>query len=399
MVEELPRGIKRGVMDKLAARKLRIIEMKHEEDGDLGVKRIVYRKALAGKKEKGKSKDRISAFIVKAYESAILIQLGKFIGLIPEGAWEIEKEFQYTGTEIIWVEKSEFKTRWGLGDIYLQDNIKVKAHGSLVVRISDVKNFVMNVVSGRTDISTKHIHQFILEHVNQSFKDVLGTFTISDVIRSRESIRQKVHTKLFDLLAHWGIEVINLEVEGFVLPKEFDELGSMAMEKMLDGAGSNQERERMKEEIEKLKIQGELEAQRRALEGDKRDYMRDQDYKDATAGYENAKYIAGAKQVEGGVDVELLEKTSKAMVAGDVARIEVTGDKVAKIVGAQASVDEKNREKHREKKAKIRSEIAELKAKLDKFDDLIADGKITQEVYKMRVQRIEKDLRALENKL
>lgn len=399
MVGEIPRGISRSLKDKVLGKKLKIAEMMHETSADLSEKRVVYRLALTGKKEAGKKQEKVTAFIVKAYESGILLQLGKFIGIIPEGVWEIEKEFQFTGTEIIWVDKTEFKTRWGLADIYLKDNIKVGAHGSLVVKISDPKNFVLNVVSNKQIVDRAQVDKFIFEHVGQTYKDILGDFSINDVIRSRDMIKQKVNAKLYDLLTHWGIELINMEIEGFKLPEEFEEIGQISMETSLEKQKAISDRGRMKEKIETLKIQSELEGKKREIEADRKGFEREQAVIDSKIGYEKAKYDAGAKHIDGTVSVELLEKEQKAKVAGDVAKIEVTGDKIAKIVEAQAGVDKSQEDLKRERQQKIKKEISELKEKLNQFDNLLAEGKVSKDIYKMRVSRIEKDLKALESKL
>jgi regulator of protease activity HflC (stomatin/prohibitin superfamily) len=399
MVGEIPRGIRRSITDVLSGKKIRIVEMVHEEAVDLSEKRIIYRLALAGKKEKDKKRERISAFIVKAYESAIMLQLGKFIGVIPEGLWEIEKEFQYTGTEIIWVDKTEFKTRWGLADIYLKDNVKIGAHGSLVVKISDPKNFVLNVVSDKQMVERAQVDKFIFEHVAQTYKDVLGEFSINDVTKNRDLIKQKVNAKLYDLLSHWGIELTNLEIEGLKLPEEFEEIGQIAIKSSLEKRKVVSERDLMKEEIETIRIKSDLEAEKRALEAEKKSFERDQEILDAKAGYEKAKHVTAAKEMEGRVSVELLEKEEKAKVAGDVAKIEVSGEKVAKIVEAKARIDKKEEEIKKEQENRIKKEITELKEKLNQLDDLLAEGKVSQDIYKMRVTRIEKDIKDLENKL
>ena len=113
MVEELPNGIRKTFKSKLTSKKIKIAEMVHETSRDLAEKRIVYRLALASKHEQNKKEEYITAFVVKGYENAILVQLGKTIGVLNEGIYDIDKGFQYTGTEIIWVEKTEFKTKWG----------------------------------------------------------------------------------------------------------------------------------------------------------------------------------------------------------------------------------------------------------------------------------------------
>jgi hypothetical protein len=363
MASEIPNGIHKTALDKLIKKKIKIAEMAHDDSSDLSEKRIIFRRPLVGKHEEGKVEDRISAFVIKGYENAIIIQLGKTIGTIREGVYEIDKDFQYTGTEIIWIDTTEFKTRWGLSDIYLKDNIKIGAYGSLIVKIFNPKNFILNIVSGKHIVNRKDVDNFIFEHVVQTYKEILGEFTIDDVIRNRETIKQKEQAKLYDLLTHWGIEVINLEIEGFKLPVQYEDLGNIVME-------------------------GKIKAGKKTQIKEDKAFDREQGVLDAQAGYEKAKMEAETKKVKGEVETELLEKESVAKVAGEV-----------KIIRAKGEVEKELEEKREQKNQQIRREIAELKQKLDKFDDMLAEGKITQEIYKMRVIRIEKDLKELESKL
>jgi len=52
-----------------------------------------------------------------------------------------------------------------------------------------------------------------------------------------------------------------------------------------------------------------------------------------------------------------------------------------------------------EKKALLKEEIQELKEKIDKFDELLISGTISEDIYKLRVNRIETRLKDLEDKL
>ncbi|MFX0070201.1 MAG: SPFH domain-containing protein [Candidatus Hermodarchaeota archaeon] len=265
MDDNIPEGIQRTQISKLAKGKkeVKIAEMIHESSTDLSEKRVVYRLSFAGNNEL----EKYSVFVVKGYETAILIQLGQFAGIIPEGIWKIDKKFLYSGTEIIWIDKTEFKTRWGLTDIYLKDNIKIGAHGSLLLKIKDPKNFVLNIVSSKQVVEKDQVDDFIYELVTQSYNEVLGEFTIDDVIRNRQNVKNLVSEKLNGFLKHWGIELINLEVEGFKLPEEFDKIGEIEMVSKVQKLEKIKERDLLKEDIETSKLRKELKAIKKEQEG------------------------------------------------------------------------------------------------------------------------------------
>ncbi len=261
MTEEIPEGIKNVQIAKLLKDKkdARIAEMLHETSQELSDKRIVFRLPIAETDDKGKIINFYQAFSVKGYESAIIFQLGQYAGIIPEGLWQISKDFIHSTTEVIWIDKTEFKTKWGATNIYLSDNINIGAFGSLLLKVSNPKDFVLNVVSGKQLIEKTQVDKFIFDLVVQTYKEVLGGFTIDEVIRNRDDIKEKTFWKLKDFLAHWGLEVINLEVEGFKLPPEYEELGKIAMTTKIKQAEKTSERDLFKLDVETTKLKKELE--------------------------------------------------------------------------------------------------------------------------------------------
>ena len=86
--------------------------------------------------------------------------------------------------------------------------------------------------------------------------------------------------------------------------------------------------------------------------------------------------------------------------------MELEANRDIKISQTKAGIDiDKQKEldlhkKNAQKKRKqLKRKIEELKQKLNKFDDMIAEGKISEDIYKIRVNRIENELKNLENKL
>ena len=101
------------------------------------------------------------------------------------------------------------------------------------------------------------------------------------------------------------------------------------------------------------------------------------------------------KAIEGNVDVDILEKEVKAKVSGDVEIIKAKGEEAVKLAEAESRKSKLDELKLKETESKI----AELKEKLTQFDDMLAEGKISEDVYKIRINRVEKELKDLEHKL
>ena len=435
MVEQLPDGIKRSLKDKLMKKKVTIAEMVHKDSENLDDKTIVYSRKLTGEKENGKEGDRITAFVVKGYESCILIQLGRTVGLLPEGFYEIDKNFQFSGTEIVWIDITEFRTKWGLSNLYLKDNFKIAAHGILLVKISDPRKFFLNVVSGKKLVDKEDVDKFIFDFVVQTYREVLGECTVQEVMKNREDIKQKVQAKLYDLLDHWGISLINLEIIGLKLPEKFEKLSDLAIDKQIqkeklsterealeqnlemdslkDTVASRKKERKLDEELQLMDKKKKLAKKEIELTSIEKTFDREQSILDAQTDYEKTKYEILTEKGLGDVKTDLLGKQEEAKVSGDARMLKLNtekditlakigAEKDVKIARAKAKMDDEDelQKKGLEKKRKeVKKEIAKLKEKLDKFDDLFAEGKISEDTYKLRINRIEKELKDLEEKL
>ena len=276
MSEEIPEGIRKTQIMKLLkkSKDAKIAEMVHETSQDLSEKRIVYRLPIATTDENGKVIDYYPAFSVKAYETAIIFQLSQFVGMINEGLWEFETDYIHPTTEVVWIDKTEFKTRWGATDIYLKDGIKIGAYGSLLLKIIDPKNFVLNVVSSKKIVEREQVDKFIFDVVVQSYKEVLLEFIVEDVIKNRDMIKMKVLWKLKDFLSNWGISIENMEIEGMKLPDRYKEIEEIVITTKIKQAEHVGQRTILKEDIETLKWKTELERVKKIYEENKVLYER-----------------------------------------------------------------------------------------------------------------------------
>jgi len=290
-ITELPQGLKKGLMDKLKKRKANIASMRHEEGADLGDKRIVDRKALA-------EDETIDAFTVREYETGILLQLGRFMGQVPSGLWEVQEELQVTGTEIIWVDMTDFKIRWGFGGAYTKDKKKVGANGEMVLHVNNAQNFVMKIVSSKKVVERDQIEEFLLGQITTVMRVLFKDFMIDDLLGERETFQNVARAKLADTFVPWGLEMVNFEVLGFQLPEEYEQM--------------NKDESGFERDIAKTKQQLELEKQQLEIERMKRDFARDDRVAEAEADMvANSRRTKGAKSDESTLEKELKDLESK----------------------------------------------------------------------------------------
>lgn len=308
-------------------------------------------------------------FAVKDYEKALFYNKGELIGVLGGGVYEFEKKAKIKGTEIVWVDTSFIDIPWGIpqsNGIPTKDGIFIGLHGDLRLKIYDAKIFYNDVVAGKSNWSANNLKEWIMSLLNSSLRDIFKNYQAKQVVlEERERVINLITSKVSEEFMRYGLELETFNIIGVKAPEGTEKLFEVEREK---GKISN--------ELEILKLKEDLEAQKMEMESTKKEYRRKEDILDSKW------------------EVEKTKLKAEAAVAGEAKLMEIHGDKAIKIAeitsGTNSKMGEKNQIQHR---------IAELKAKLDKFDDLLAEDKISKDVYKTRMERIEKELRELESKL
>lgn len=326
-------------------------------------------------------------FAVKDYEKALFYNKGELLGVLGGGIYELEKKAKIKGTEIVWINTSFIDIQWGIpqsNGIPTQDGIFVGLHGDLRLKINDIKIFYNDVVAGKSAWGVQNLKEWIMSLLNSSLRDIFKNHQAKQVLlEERERVINLITSKVSEEFMRYGLELETLNIIGVKAPEGTEKLFEVEREK---GKVSN--------ELEILQLKKELEAQKMELESTKKAYKRKEDILDSKLELEKTKLKAEAEQIEGDVKSDLLGKQREAIVAGEVKLMETHGDKAVKI--AEITSEAKFREEERNR---IKQKITELKVKLDKFDDLLAEDKISKDVYKTRLERIEKELKELESKL
>lgn len=369
-------------MKKLKKGKIQIASMRHETGSDLADKRIVDRLEFTGG-------EKIEAFTVREHENAILLQMGRSMGLVPSGLWEIDKKMRVPGTEVIWVDTTDFKVRWGMGNAYTSDNIKVGAHGEMVLHVSDANLFVSKVVSSKKTVERDQIEEFILGQINAVLRTHFHDYTIEKMLGERETFQNVARAKLYETFSQWGLEMVNLEVLGYNLPPEFDQMGTDKMRHARAMQGTSQAME-----LEKMKLQQqmELEKQKLELERMKREFSREQTVADG----HTSNVVSGSAQSQA-IDLEKkrmeLERMRREMDRQDKAMKYDHKEKVVAIESGQkpAVAADPN--------AELRKKRDALEAKLDELEEKFDAGDISEEMYLMRAKRLQKKIAGIEKKL
>jgi regulator of protease activity HflC (stomatin/prohibitin superfamily) len=326
-------------------------------------------------------------FAVKDYEKVLFYDKGELLDTLGGGVYELEKKAKIKGTEIVWIDTSFIDIPWGIpqsSGIPTKDGIFIGLHGDLRIRINDVKIFYNDVVAGKRDWRVQNLKEWIMSLLSTSLRDMFKNHQAKQIIlEERERIINLITAKVSEELMKYGLELETLNIIGVKAPEGTEKLFEVEREKV-----------KMSDELELLKLKQELEAQKRDFESTKKEYERKEAILNSKMELERTRMRSEAEQIAGEVKSDLLRKQKEAAVAGEIKLMESHGEKAVKIAEITSEAILREDEKKR-----VEQNITELKNKLEKFDEMLAEGKISTDIYKTRVERIEKELKELENKL
>jgi len=171
---------------------------------------------------------KLDGFVIKEYEHAVVLRGGKLYASIPSGVYKLAKKAKLPGTEIIWIDKRQFKTNWGSPDLFTREGIKIGMHGITILRVDDPVKFVVNVLSAKRTFTEEDVKDWVRETVVNVLRSVLGNFPIEKALTERDLLIASIRAKARELFAQWGIELISLEVLGFNVPPEYEEIALRA---------------------------------------------------------------------------------------------------------------------------------------------------------------------------
>lgn len=337
--------------------------------------------------QSGDNIKRKKYFAVKDYEKAIFYNKGELVGVLGGGVYELEKKAKIQGTEIVWVDTSLVTIQWGVpqsGGIPSKDGIILGIYGDLKLKISDAKIFYNDIAAGSVVWTVQDLKDWIMGLLQTSLRDIFKNYKAKEVLlEERKRVITRITSKITEEFLRYGLSLETFNLLGIKPPEGTENLYK-----------AEREKERITDEMEISKMKEKLELQKMEFEATKKEYKRRDELEEAKSKVEKTKILVEAEQIEGEVKANLLEKQQFARAAGETRLIEAQGDTTIKIAETQSrvSMDKNSNEA-------MQQEISKLKRKLDEFDTLLAEGKLSKDTYETRVNRIEKELKEYEERL
>src|SRR2546426_5334374 len=160
----------------------------------------------------------ISAFlmIIKQYERAIILRLGKYNRQVGAG---IQTRIPFVDGVLV-VDVREKVREFKAERMLTKDNVPVTIDAILRYKIIEqrAKDAILNV---------ENFNQMIQQVSQTTLRNNIGSSIFQDVLSKREEINQHVKIIISSEASNWGMEVTGVEIRQVIIPQELESAMSM----------------------------------------------------------------------------------------------------------------------------------------------------------------------------
>jgi regulator of protease activity HflC (stomatin/prohibitin superfamily) len=167
---------------------------------------------------------KVQGVLVREYEQAIVLHNGTFYAELPPGVYSIQKMPVKDYVDVIWVSTQITRHKWGVGRVLNVEDITIGAHGYIMIRIADVRKFVLGVVAGSRKYSQQDLEDWVFGIVSGIMRTQIAVTTIRDLMQSQEGFARACSNRLAEAFNEWGISFENLVVNQFDIPQEYRDI-------------------------------------------------------------------------------------------------------------------------------------------------------------------------------
>ena len=148
-----------------------------------------------------------SIFVVKQWEKAAVLRLGKIIGTVEPG-------LHFRVPIIDTVAKVDMRTQTvdlkGQSAI-TKDNISLGVDAVVFMTIEDPEKIITQIVNYRDAVS---------KYAQTAIRNIIGQYDLDDLLESREEIAIKLKEEIDKLAKDWGIDIARAGLQDISLPED-----------------------------------------------------------------------------------------------------------------------------------------------------------------------------------
>ena len=148
-----------------------------------------------------------SIYVVKQWENVAIIRLGKIVKIVEAGL-----HFRIPFLDSLRRVDLRMQTVDMKGQMAItKDNISVGIDAVVFMRIEDAKNLILKI---------KNYYEAVSKYAQTSIRNVIGRYTLDDLLESREEIAITLKNVIDELSKEWGVDITRAELQDISLPAD-----------------------------------------------------------------------------------------------------------------------------------------------------------------------------------
>jgi regulator of protease activity HflC (stomatin/prohibitin superfamily) len=144
--------------------------------------------------------------VAQQWERAIVLRLGRFVGLRGPGLFWI---VPFVDSVSSWIDQRTITTGFAAEQTLTSDTVPVNVDAVLFWMVHDPEKAALEVQNYRTAISWA---------AQTALRDIIGRTALADLLRGREKIESELQALIDHRSTPWGVTVIAVEMRDVVIP-------------------------------------------------------------------------------------------------------------------------------------------------------------------------------------
>ena len=144
--------------------------------------------------------------IAKQWENAVVLRLGKYIGLRGPGLFWI---IPFVDTIAAWVDQRVITTSFAAEETLTSDTVPVNVDAVLFWMVYDPEKAALEV---------QNYPQAVSWAAQTALRDIIGRTFLTDLLRGRERIEEELQKLIDERSNPWGVTVQSVEMRDVVIP-------------------------------------------------------------------------------------------------------------------------------------------------------------------------------------
>jgi regulator of protease activity HflC (stomatin/prohibitin superfamily) len=144
--------------------------------------------------------------VAQQWERAIVLRLGRFVGLRGPGLFWI---VPFTETVSSWIDQRTITTSFAAEQTLTSDTVPVNVDAVLFWMVHDAQKAALEV---------QDYPQAVSWAAQTALRDIIGRTTLTDLLRGRERIEDELQQLIDQRSNPWGVTVSSVEMRDIVIP-------------------------------------------------------------------------------------------------------------------------------------------------------------------------------------